>query len=166
MQLTSKMGSWVFVSQLPFIALFSWNVHGFPAKGAPPVPTDPNDPAVSFMYDPVRLGTAGVQTSPPNFRATPAQLETGQLGHDEGNLYYSNSERGTHGLGSTTAFQSGALSKYVATYEHGNSERETEDYFRPVLHAYPFALPGAVSQYYLRPAPPVDWLAPLWYGVH
>lgn len=64
------------------------------------------------------------------------------------------------------SFQSGALSKYVATYEHGNSERETEDYFPPVLHAYPFALPGTVLQYYLRPALPVDWLAPLWYGVH
>lgn len=101
----------------------------------------------------------------PDFGFSPAQLETGQLGHDEGNLDYSNSERGTHGLGSTTSFQSGALSKYVATYEHGNLERETEDYFPPVLHAYPFALPGTVSQYYLRPALPVDWLAPLWYGV-
>lgn len=91
-------------SQLSFIALFSWNVHGFPAKdwglhdptdggffnieahpplhydslpGAPPVPTDPNDPAVSFMYDPVRLGTAGVQTS--GQKKTSGQLQVGSV---------------------------------------------------------------------------------------
>lgn len=156
--------------------------------GAPPVHIDPNDPAVSFMYDPVRLRTSRPKTYPARFRSTPgvvrapsrfgpvtsqlrpnfgvplAQIGAGQLGHDEGNFAHGNSERGTHGPGFTLPlyaepfFQPGELRKYAAIYEHGSSERETEDDFPSVPHAYPFASPGTVSQYYHRPALPFDWL--------
>ncbi|XP_030603216.1 uncharacterized protein LOC115792812 [Archocentrus centrarchus] len=218
------MASWLFGSCLLPIALLGWNVHCFPVEdwrqhdpnkvgflntqahphphygsfpGAPPVLTDPNDPAVSFMYDPVRLRASRHKTYPARFRSTPgvlsahssfgpvtgstatlvsgtsqlrpifgfppAQLEADQLGHDEKNFEHGNSERGTHGVGfrlplyAEPFFQPGELRKYAAFYEHGSSERETEDEFPPVPYAYPFALPGTVSQYN-RPALPFDWL--------
>ncbi|XP_023132906.1 uncharacterized protein LOC111573123 [Amphiprion ocellaris] len=64
-QLTNKMASWSFASQLLLVALLSWTVCCFPARGGsaqshsyrdvnpgfPPPPTNIHDPAVSYLVD-------------------------------------------------------------------------------------------------------------------
>ncbi|XP_023145539.1 uncharacterized protein LOC111581556 [Amphiprion ocellaris] len=187
-QLTSKMATWGFVSQLLLIALLSWNVHCFPAKNAwswnqhnpdgsglsnmegnpdlgysspppnfPPPPNDPNDPAVSFLYDgPTEGDYSPSGTYPASFTSTPDMYGmTSALGPMEESaatyLTSGTSQPQPH-IGfppRPPVFQAGELDRFEGSSVHGNLEKETEEmgFVPPLPYPEPPFKGGELSNY-------------------